>query len=63
MIVFQSLDTNGSGHLTKEQLTEGVKKRMNVDKVYEKDLNQLLEQLDENGDGVVSYQKFVNHAS
>jgi|LauGreDrversion4_2_1035121.scaffolds.fasta_scaffold166964_2 hypothetical protein len=39
MIVFQSLDTNGSGHLTKEQLTEGVKKRMNVDKVYEKDLN------------------------
>ena len=61
--IFRSMDTDGDGTLTFVELTEGIKQRMDIKKVHEDDLQQLMQQLDENGDGVISYEEFVAQAN
>lgn len=56
------MDANGDGDLTFEELVEGIKLRLNMKDVYEDDLKALMNQLDANGDGVVSYKEFLDQA-
>ena len=56
------MDTDGDGDLTYDELVSGIKSRLNLKEVFDEDLKQLMDTLDVNKDGVVSYKEFLDQA-
>mmetsp|Transcript_46180 Transcript_46180/g.53468 ORF Transcript_46180/g.53468 Transcript_46180/m.53468 type:complete len:511 (+) Transcript_46180:33-1565(+) len=56
--VFQKLDRNGDGQLTRDELLKGFAE-INKFGFNEKEVDELLKQADSNGNGVIDYGEFV----
>ena len=59
--LFRSLDKNGTGKLTKQQLKDGVKKMKNFD-LPDSELNTLFDRIDTNKDNQIQYTEFISGA-
>jgi len=56
--VFKTLDKNGDGFLSREELREGYKELFGAD-FNQKEIEELMDITDTNGDGRLSYQEWV----
>jgi calcium-dependent protein kinase len=57
--LFKQFDKNGDGVLSKEELVEGLSIYYNDRKKAELEVNDILERVDINHDGVVNYTEFI----
>ena len=55
--MFKLFDKDGNGLITKEELKEGLSKL--GEKMTDKDIDQLLEEADLDGDGNISFDEFA----
>jgi Ca2+-binding EF-hand superfamily protein len=53
--LFKSFDQDGDGELTREELKAGIKQCMALDDCHEDDLTVLMERMDKDGNGTISY--------
>lgn len=56
--IFQIIDVNGDGQLTKEELYDGLKKELGED-VANKEINRIMHSLDNDNSGLIEFQEFL----
>ena len=59
--LFNQIDLNADGKITKEELYLGLKQRLNSDSL-EEDVKNIFKNLDMNNDGYIEYEEFVRAA-
>ena len=57
--LFKQFDKNGDGELSKEELIDGLTAHYNDRAKAELEVNEMMEQIDVNHDGVVNYTEFI----
>ena len=56
--VFQAMDTNGDGHLSEDELLQGLRKcGYNLTR---QQVKKLVTNLDKDGDGHISFEEFIS---
>lgn len=56
--IFKSLDKNGDGHLSKEEILEGYEEHFGIP-INEEDVDNMMRNVDIDGNGVIDYTEFV----
>ena len=56
--IFIKFDSNGDGHLTKEELMHGLMEMMEKEEA-KKEVNRLMELIDTDGNGFIEYEEFL----
>ena len=57
--MFLKLDTNNDGHLTLDELEQGMQEISQIFHVEEPDVREMLRAADDNGDGKIDYTEFI----
>ena len=57
--MFLKLDTNNDGHLTLDELEQGMQEIAQIFHVEEPDVREMLRAADDNGDGKIDYTEFI----
>ena len=56
--IFRSLDKNGDGHLSKEEIFEGYEENFGIP-INEEDVDKMFKNIDIDGNGTIDYTEFV----
>lgn len=56
--IFKSIDKNGDGHLSKEEILEGYEDHFGVP-ISEEDVDRMFRNIDVDGNGTIDYTEFV----
>jgi calcium-dependent protein kinase len=56
--IFKALDTNGDGHLSKEEILEGYEVHFGMP-INEEEVDKMFREIDIDGNGSIDYTEFV----
>ena len=58
---FKKMDQNGDGFISRQELKEIMEKQSKIENLNEEDIDGALEEADENQDGQICFQEFVEY--